>query len=335
MLDVGIALVRSRIVGWTLYALLALGIGSVFVHTALFKESTVEYFNRDWEVAKKDGRTSLRYKSATRQPTITIEFNRIDYLNRRLEGVLKIPRHERLRIRLAHVLSWEWPAHLRDEIGPTPDTYFIFPSEEEIYQLRGEDAEFLERKFQFRVEGNPALYPFDTYRAEVGVVLLAVGETDAKAAPPGQRPHASPVRVTTKVEEFLPDFSMTARQHALTFQKEAQASGLPVDNSFSFALVRPRFLRFFTVYIYAIALGVLIYLGFSRTAKELLGGALGYFAALWGIRSIIAGKAEVFPTAVDYVTLCLYSALVLVVIGRLLHGYYAEPARPAARTEAP
>ena len=71
----------------------------------------------------------------SRQPTITIEINRIDYLNRRLEGVLKVPRHERLRIRLAHVLSWEWPEHLRHEIGPTPDTYFIFPSEEEICVL--------------------------------------------------------------------------------------------------------------------------------------------------------------------------------------------------------
>jgi hypothetical protein len=317
--------VSKKIVAWSVYAAAVVALLAVFVHAALFEGRAVTYFNRDWEVVRKDGKTFLTYKSGTRQPTIALEITRLDYVTRRLDCVLKIEPWDGLTVRAVTVASWEWSEAPR-ELGPTPEVYFVFPTAEEILSnRRPEETDRLERRFQFKVSGNPVLYPFDTYRAEVGIKLLRV----TKPTAPSGKPALDYIRVTTRVQESLADFHMTDQRHELTFQEEARKSNVLEENTFSFTFVRDRFLRSFTVYIYAIALGALIYIGFSRSPGELVGGALGYFAALWGLRNIIAGKIEVFPTVVDYITLLLFSLLVIIVIGRFLHMHLAGT-RPLA-----
>lgn len=133
---------------------------------------------------------------------------------------------------------------------------------------------------------------------------------------------AAPLDVITRLHEYLPGFYMDNLKDTLTFQKELKDNPMATNNMFSFQLVRNKFLRYFTIYIYALACLFLVYIAFRRSTSELLGQTLGYFAALWGIRNIITAKVEVFPTIIDYITLGLYSVLVLVVVGRLLHQYY-------------
>jgi hypothetical protein len=315
---------RGQIIAWSVYALAVLALIALFVGTALFQERSVEYFNRNWDVVKRDGKTRevLRNPDEPRQHTVTLELNRLDYLNRRLDCLVKIERHEKLQIRMVNVLSWEWPHELGDEVGPMFDAYFVFPAEEEIYERLGKDVDHLERKFQLRVFGNPVWYPFDRYRADLSVVILNVPEGVVEAVTPSRPFYADSIRVTTLVQDSLPEFHMTARKHELSFPGTLAPEAGP--NSFSFVLARNRFLQVFTGYIYAVALGVLIYLGFSRNPNELLGGAVGYFVSLWSVRSIIVGKMEVFPTIVDYATLLLFSLLVIVIIGRFMHIRFAS-----------
>jgi hypothetical protein len=221
-------------------------------------------------------------------------------------------------MRMLHVSSWAWDDFMKKEgLGPMPEVYFIHPTEEDIYSLKSKDIDQLSREFQFKVSGDPFLYPFDSYNAEFGISLLNAFKQEQPAVP---------VKVTTIVEDYLPGFYMTDTKDALTFQKKAEASAREIlpDNTFSFVLVREQFLRLFTIYIYSLAFIFLIYIGFRRNTQELLLQSLGYFAALWGIRNIISGKVEIFPTIIDYLTLILFTLLLLIIIGRLLQEYYEK-----------
>jgi hypothetical protein len=296
-----VSLLRSKAVGWTLYSMLIAILVVIFVDIIGFKEVTVHYFNRDGKAP------------------VDVDINSLDYLGRTLDCEINIPRHAGLKLRMVHVHSWEWSDFFKEKgLGPDFEAYFIHPTEEDIYGLRAEDIDHLKRKFQFKVSGSPGLYPFDAYKAEFGMIVLNVI---------GEGKKAGPLAVTTRVQENLPGFYITDAKEKLTFQgvaEKAQKFGVQPQNTFSFRLVRGKFLRLFTVYIYSLAFIFMIYIGFRRSTKEVLGQGLGYFAALWGIRNIISGKVEIFPTMIDYFTLVLFTMLVLIIVGRLLHNYYEQ-----------
>lgn len=309
---------RSRIFGWALYCLLIIGLVWAFGYIIIFKEESVIDFNRDLITYKVDGKTHFKYKTDKPQPIIKLDIVNIDFLKNTLNCRIRVDSYNNLNIRMLHVHSWTWSDFLKKEgIGPDFEVYFIHPTEEEIYNLKSKDIDQLNREFQFKVSGNPFLYPFDSYKAEFGILLMNLSEKQQKAAP---------IKVTTKVEDYLNGFYMTDKKDALTFQKEAESSAKEIlpDNTFSFTLVREKFIRLFTVYIYSIAFIFLIYIGFRRNIQELLLQGLGYFAALWGIRNIISGKVEIFPTIIDYLTLVSFTMLVLIIIGRLLQEYYRQ-----------
>ncbi len=310
---------RSRIFGWVLYSLLIMGLVGTFWHIIIFKGKSVVYFNSDLITYKIDGKKHFKYKTDKPQPTIKIDIVNIDFLKNTLNCTIRVDGYNNLNIRMLHVYSWTWSDFLEKEgLGPVFEVYFIHPTEEEIYSLKAKDIDHLNREFQFKVSGNPFLYPFDSYKAEFGIKLLKVLTQEQRVAP---------IKVTTIVEDYLLGFYMTDTKDMLTFQKKAEVS-VPKDtfpeNTFSFTLVREKFLRLFTGYIYSIAFIFLIYIGFRRNIQELLIQSLGYFAALWGIRNIISGKVEIFPTIIDYLTLIFFTMLVLIIIGRLLQGYYQQ-----------
>jgi len=295
---------RNQIFGWTLYCLLILGLVMISIHIVTFNEKDIYYFNSDL---------------TTHKPIIDIDVINIDCLSNTINCVITIPRYYNLNIRAVHVSSWEWPDFMKEmKLGPDFEAYFIYPSEEEIYRGDVKDIDNLNRKFQFKVSGNPVLYPFDRYKSEFGIWVLNASK---------QEPKAVSIKVTTKVHEYLPGFYITDVKDMLTFQKEAEdfdELGIIPKNTFSFTLVRGKFIRLFTVYIYTIAFIFLIYIGFRRSTNELLIQSMGYFAALWGIRNIISGKIEIFPTIIDYLTLILFTMLVLIITGKLLQEYYKQ-----------
>jgi hypothetical protein len=309
---------RSRIFGWALYCLLIIGLAGIFWRVIIFKEKPVVYFNSDLITYKVDGKTHFKYKTGKPQPAIRIDIVSIDFLKNMLNCRIKVDSYNKLNMRALHVSSWTWDDFMKKEgLGPMPEVYFIHPTEEDIYNLRSKDIDQLSKEFQFKVSGDPFFYPFDSYKAEFGILLLNVFKQEQRAVP---------IKVTTIVEDYLPGFHMADTKDALTFQKEAEASTKEIlpDNTFSFVLVREQFLRLFTIYIYSLAFIFLIYIGFRRNTQELLLQSLGYFAALWGIRNIISGKVEIFPTIIDYLTLILFTLLVLIIIGRLLQEYYKQ-----------
>lgn len=308
---------RRRIAGWILYSLLILGLVLTFGQIITTKETPVNYFNTDMIIYEVDGKTHYKYKTDIPQPIIKLDIIDFDVLKKNtLNCRIRVEKHLKLNSRALWVSSWKWDDFLKKEgLGPDFDVYFIHPTEEEIYNLTAKDIDTIDREFQFKVSGNPILYPFDSYKAEFGILLLNV---------PAQEKNASHVKVTTNLQEYLPGFYMTDIRDTLTFQKEAEASGIVPENTFSFTLVRGNFIRFFTVYIYSIAFIFLIYIGFRRNIQELLVQSLGYFVVLWGIRNIISGKVEIFPTIIDYLTLIFFTMLVLIIIGRLLRKYYQQ-----------
>jgi hypothetical protein len=316
----------SRIFGWALYCLLIVGLVWAFWHIIIFKKKSIHYFNSDFITYKVDGKTYFKYKTGEPQPKIEIDIVNIDFLKKILNCRIRVNSYNNLNIRMLHVSSWAWDDFLKKEgLGPMPEVYFIHPTEEEIYNLKSKDINQLSREFQFKVAGDPFLYPFDSYKAEFGILLMNLS---------GKQQKAAPIKVTTIVENYLPGFYMTDTKDALTFQKEAASSAKEIlpDNTFSFKLMREKFIRLFTLYIYSIAFIFLIYIGFRRSIQELLIQSLGYFAALWGIRNIISGKVEIFPTIIDYLTLILFTMLVLIIIGRLLQEYYKQKGEKAGDT---
>ena len=317
---------RSRIFGWALYCLLIIGLVWAFWHIIIFKEKSIIYFNSDLITYKVDGKTHYKYKTDKPQPTIKIDVVNIDFLKKILNCKIRVDSYNNLNIRMLHVHSWTWSDFLKKEgICPDFEVYFIHPTEEEIYNLKSKDIDQLNREFQFKVSGNPFLYPFDSYKAEFGISLMNLS---------GEQQKAAPIKVTTIVENYLPGFYMTDTKDALTFQKKAESSAKEIlpENTFSFKLMREKFIRLFTLYIYSMAFIFLIYIGFRRSIQELLIQSLGYFAALWGIRNIISGKVEIFPTIIDYLTLILFTMLVLIIIGRLLQEYYKQKGEKARDT---
>ena len=166
-------LIRVKGFGWTIYGMLVLGIMGAFTHTMMFREEPEVDFNSNMVTYKKNGKTYFRYEGL-RKPTIDIDINRIDYENKLLDCVISIPRFQGLTIRAVNAMSWEWSEFWkRNGLGPDATVYFIFPSEEEIYNRKKvEDLDHLNRQFRFKVSGDPALYPFDSYNIEFGILIL-------------------------------------------------------------------------------------------------------------------------------------------------------------------
>jgi len=95
-------------------------------------------------------------------------------------------------------------------------------------------------------------------------------------------------------------------------------SGWTLDRDVIFALRRPLVIRVVSVLFLVIAVLFLFYIWKITDIKELFGSSIGFFATLWGLRELIVpDSVTVFPTAVDYAVLALYTILFSIVLYQL------------------
>lgn len=97
--------------------------------------------------------------------------------------------------------------------------------------------------------------------------------------------------------------------------------------AFTLRLSRKFFVRLVSIIFLVLSLIFLLYLGVAGDPKDLLPKSLGFFATLWGLRSLIVPSSiTVFPTIVDYCILSIFCLLFLVVLRKL---YVQEVPAPA------
>lgn len=88
-------------------------------------------------------------------------------------------------------------------------------------------------------------------------------------------------------------------------------SGKPVQ----LMLQRDSFIRLISVYFVIIVIIFLRHIVRTQIATDVLGKALGLFAALWGLRQMLVPKDfEQFPTLVDYAVFLIYSVLFAIIV---------------------
>jgi len=268
------------------------------------------YFNDNYTESSEIVLQGEHYKD----PQVVISIYDIDLKKGLLKCNLKVLNYSDIDVAEIAVFSWH-----RDNpsMGPQPRIELYSPWQENLNRT----SEF-NKNFEFKFDGDPKLYPFDKYDAEFGIELSKFGTKN--------RSYWYALNwdaIAIGIEENLPDFDINNQKRSLTFQDEAFRTNSFLyeheHTTFSFSLVRGLFIRWFTIFIYSIAFLLLIGIGFSRTINDLFEASLGYFAALWGIRNIISGKVDIFPTIIDYITLMLFSILLLIILGRLLHQYWS------------
>ena len=89
-------------------------------------------------------------------------------------------------------------------------------------------------------------------------------------------------------------------------------------NGFTLILRRHLFIRFTAMILYSVAVLFLVYIWKRENANQVFASSLGYLVALWGIRGVIVGPTNLFPTIIDFLTLVLYLAVVAILIHRWL-----------------
>lgn len=93
------------------------------------------------------------------------------------------------------------------------------------------------------------------------------------------------------------------------------------DGSIEVVAARKPFVRILSLYCLALSATFFYYLFGITQADKLLPNALGFLAALWGLRELIVPKeVEIFPTIVDYVILIFFGILFALVVSKLYSG---------------
>jgi hypothetical protein len=161
-------------------------------------------------------------------------------------------------------------------------------------------------------QSQPFLYPFESYALNLQIKL----ERDDVSQP-----------LTLAVVNNLNDLIAQPCASQYSFDNTRVPLGIE-GNTFSVVLTRHRFVRATAVILYLVAVVFLVYIATREERTTVLSNTLGYLAALWGIRQIIVGYANLFPTAIDFITLALYLAVVAIVVFKL---FISEAPLPRGR----
>ena len=179
---------------------------------------------------------------------------------------------------------------------------------------------------EFSLLGEPKFYPFDEY--------VVIGSVSATVLASPDHSHFFEVKGDhTEVYLRAPNFVMKGASDsellALTRRRSSDEEvriqrRLLTDNSekrkriFAVVLQRPFFLRFFATFMLVLTVATIAYNAVAAEVHTFALRALGYFVGLWAVRQIlVSGGPKVF-TAVDYVVLLLYTALVAILVGKKL-----------------
>jgi hypothetical protein len=285
---------KSRVLGWILYVLLASFLAAIFISLFFSKELSNISFNDSNPYNKKYD--------------LQIDINSLDLNRHQFDCELEIPKDfsPSDQIGVLLVSSIQNPSSFPPSDSDRVQTCFTFPPRNIMVDIISKKTDKIpdlfgvKQPFHFAPSGNTALYPFDSY----DVVLEVLNVT----LPPKQ----SRTDFHLIVTENLPDLVIVNPLYSSTLGRQFVA----------FQLVRSAFLRMFTVFIYIVAFVILLLISIKEDFNHLLLHGLGYFLALWGLREIISGRISFFPTLVDYLTLALFSLFVMIAIARYLNGYY-------------
>lgn len=149
-------------------------------------------------------------------------------------------------------------------------------------------------------------YPFDSYAFDLAILACA-NCSDVKAWIPN--------RIATK------ELEVSISDQYFAIFRAGGDSAISSDAGTRYVLRRPFFVRWVSVWVGVFLLFFLIYLLQLSDSKDLLVKSLGYFGTMWAFRQLIVPTAiAIFPTAIDYWILLLFSILFIVVTCRVALG---------------
>jgi hypothetical protein len=151
-----------------------------------------------------------------------------------------------------------------------------------------------------RVSAKEIWYPFDSYE-----VLLfpraCVNNSGGACIPPDN----------ASIDTFE---AIVADQNFVGVVAASEST----PGEYKLVLSRKFFVRMVSIIFLVFSLIFLVYLVVAGDPKDLLPKSLGFFATLWGLRSLIVpSSVSVFPTIVDYCILTIFCLLFLLVFMKL------------------
>jgi hypothetical protein len=119
-----------------------------------------------------------------------------------------------------------------------------------------------------------------------------------------------------------PDSQATLPDHNLLFDKlimqDSEPGFLLRKAGNRYLLVRRPFLHLVSFIFFGLSIVFLYYLLRISDAKDLMGKALGFFGALWALRSLLVPSSiKIFPTVIEYVILTEFCILFTIIVYRV------------------
>jgi hypothetical protein len=210
---------------------------------------------------------------------------------------------------LAYSLTEDWVAEERSWRYPVSAQHFERTRAGSDVVV---DALEITEKLSLPIETvrQPILYPFDRYRLDLSIRACANSGGNACLG-----------NDNLFLKKLSIDYSALGFEPGLVVE-----SGPPNEERLSFYLKRNNFLRLASLLLLGAALCFFFYLVFLYRGDDLLKGSLGYFGALWALRGLIVPKSvTLFPTAVDYIVLTIFTVLFFVLFFSMIRGRKETP----------
>jgi hypothetical protein len=181
----------------------------------------------------------------------------------------------------------------------------LSPTEVNEQDPNGPDSSNQPWKINLWQSSRPFFYPFESYQINVFIDFKKNGKS-------------VPLNLTTidRVDQVI----IAKCVPGYSFE-----TATPDLNGFTVVLRRHLFIRLTAVILYGAAVLFLFYIFRREKAEQVFASSIGYVVVLWGIRGIIVGPTNPFPTILDFCTVVLYLVVVAILIHRWL--ITVEPAK--------
>jgi hypothetical protein len=170
--------------------------------------------------------------------------------------------------------------------GPPPSVIVNLPR----------DGQAFSQNVDLPLLGVPIHYPFDRYRATIGVVVQRIA---ADGSVETLSPEDARSRLFMTIQELLPRQEMTPPDpvDAATLRTD----GAPFSYAYGFSVDfgRPMYLRALAVLLVLLVAAAAAYTVFLRPLNDLIVNSGALVLGVWGIRAILAPASVTFITAID------------------------------------
>jgi len=207
-----------------------------------------------------------------------------------------------------------WEHYNADGDGVT--TFETFENDRQVSEFKVSDVQPL----SLAVIRPPLFYPFDAYQTQICTRCCANND----GGPCLVKSYAH----LRKLELDFGPLSLAPGFRAAILEDSS-------PGTFLVNLKRQPFIRIVSIVLLVLSVCFLAYLLSCQEGEDLMKGALGYFGALWALRSLIVPDSmEHFPTIVDYAIITLFCTLFLGVLAKTIlrggkHAIQIPPADPA------